>query len=123
MLSIVIGTNGCSVETASTPTLTPKAKVEILEHHLVKEDYPPPDPLTMTYIRGQVINMGEIALTWSDVTIWVRYQVEGLENMTYSSYGSIDSEIRLLKPGEIRNFEVVVQDGAKEGYDISVSIY
>jgi hypothetical protein len=50
-----------------------------------------------------------------DAMMWLAFPFTDLVNL--------DSEIRQFKPGEIRNFEVVVQDGAKEGYDISVSIY
>ncbi len=104
------------------PTPTPKAEVQILEHHLVREDYPPPASFSMTFVRGKVKNTGDVSLASVDVTIWVEYQVEGLEDRVFNMPGSIDLEPAAFKPGEVRDFEVLVQNGAKEGYDISVSV-
>jgi uncharacterized repeat protein (TIGR02543 family) len=97
----------------------PKAEVQILEHHLIWEDY---GSFSMTFIRGKLQNTGDITVASIDVTIWVEYQIEGLEGRFFNQPGSIDLEPAAFKPGEIRDFEVLVQDGAKEDYNISVSI-
>lgn len=104
------------------PAPAPKTKVEILEHHLVREDYPPPASFSMTFVRGKVKNIGDVTLASIDVTIWVEYQVEGLEGRIFRQPGSIDLEPAAFKPGEVRDFEVLVQNGARENYDISVSV-
>lgn len=108
--------------TFATSEPAPKVEVQILEHHLVREDYQPPASFSMTFIRGKVMNTGDITLASLDVTIWVQYEVEGLEGRVFNMPGSIDLEPAAFKPGEVRDFEVLVQNGAKEGYEISVSI-
>jgi len=105
--------------TFATSEPAPKVGVQILEHHLVREDY---DSFSMTFVRGKVKNTGEVTLASLDVTIWVQYEVEGLEGRVFNMPGSIDLEPAAFEPGEVRNFEVLVQNGAKEDYDISVSI-
>jgi hypothetical protein len=105
-----------------TSAPSPKAEVQILEHYLVQEDYPPPASFSMTFVRGKVKNRGDVILASVDVTIWVQYEVEGLEGRVFNMPGSIDLEPAAFKLGEVRNFEVLVQNGAKEGYEISVSI-
>ena len=105
--------------TSPAPTPEPEAQVQILEHHLVWEDY---GSFSMTFIRGKVKNMGDITLAAIDVSIWVQYEVEGLEGRVFNMPGSIDLDPAAFKPGEVRDFEVLVQSGAKENYDISVSI-
>jgi len=109
-------------EPEPTPTPAPKVEVQILEHYLVREDYPPPASFSMTFVRGKVKNISDVTLASLDVTIWVEYQVEGLEDRAFKMPGSIDLEPAAFKPGEVRDFEVLVQNGAKEGYNISVSI-
>ena len=98
---------------------TSKVEVQILEHQLVCEDY---GSFSMTFIRGKLQNTGDTTLASTDVTIWVEYQVEGLKGRSFNQPGSIDLEPPAFKPGEIRDFEVLVQNGAKENYNISVSI-
>lgn len=105
-----------------TPTPTPTLEVQILEHQLVREDYPPPASFSMTFVRGTVKNTDDVTLASIDVTIWVEYEVEGLEGRFFNAPGSIGLNPVTFDPGEIREFEVLVQNGAKEDYDISVSI-
>lgn len=101
------------------PTPAPRSKVEIIEHHLVREDY---GSFSMTFIRGKVKNTGDVTLASIDVSIWVQYEVEDLEGRVFNMPGSIDLEPAAFKPGEVRDFEVLVQNGARENYDISVSV-
>lgn len=100
--------------TTPEPTPTPTPRIVILEHYLVR-DY-------LLFVRGKVEYTGEVSIAATDVTIWVEYEIEGLEGRTFMMPGSIDLNPPVLKPGEIRDFEVLVQDGTKEGYKISVSI-
>jgi hypothetical protein len=98
----------------------PKSEIQILEHLLVVEQHPPAG--TFTYVRGKAKNTGEVTLASLDVTIWVQYEVEGLEDRTFNKPGSIYPQPAAFKPGEVRDFDVLVQNGAKEGYKISVSV-
>ncbi|MGD0352357.1 MAG: zinc ribbon domain-containing protein [Dehalococcoidia bacterium] len=97
-----------------------KSEIQIIEHRLVIEQHPPAG--TFTYVRGKVKNTGEVTQASLDVTIWVQYEVEGLEGRTFNQPGSIDLQPAAFKPGEVRDFDVLVQNGAKEGYQISVSV-
>lgn len=108
-------------EVTEAYTETVPVEIEIVEHHLVKEDYPPPASFSMTFIRGKVKNTSNVTLASIDVKIWVKYQVEGLEGSVFDMPGSIDLEPVTFKPGEVRDFEVLLQNGAKEDYAISVS--
>lgn len=108
-------------EVTETYTETVPVGIEILEHHLIKEDYPPPASFSMTFIRGKVKNTSDVTLASIDVNIWVDYQVEGLEGRVFHMPGSIDLEPAAFKPGEVREFDVLLQNGAKEDYGISVS--
>jgi hypothetical protein len=106
--------------TFTTSKPAPEAKSQILEHRLVVEHNPPAGDFT--FIRGKVKNTGDVTLASIDVTIWVEYEVEGLEGRTFNMPGSIDLEPATFKPGEIRDFDVLLQNSAKEGYRISVSV-
>ena len=106
--------------TLTTHTPAPKAEIQIVEHRLVVEQNPPAS--TFTFIRGKVKNTGEVTVASLDITIWIEYEVEGLEGQTFNMPGSIDLQPAAFKPGEIRDFDVLVQNGAKEGYQISVSV-
>jgi hypothetical protein len=104
-----------------TYTETVPVEIAIIEHHLVKEDYlAPPFSFTWTFVRGKVKNTSNVTLASFDVNIWVKYQVEGLEGRLFSALGLIDLEPATFKPGELRDFEVHIQNEAKEGYTISV---
>ena len=96
------------------PKPSPKATLEILEHHLERD--------FLLFVRGRVKNNGDVTLASIDVTIWVEYEIEGLEGRVFTQPGSIELNPPLFKPGEIRDFSVIVQEGTKEGYKISVSI-
>jgi len=76
----------------------------------------------MTFVRGKVKNISDSTLASIDVTIWVKYQVEGL-GRTFTQPGGIGVEPAAFKPGEVRDFQVLVQNGTKEDYDISVSVF
>jgi len=106
--------------TFTTHKPAPKAEIQIVEHRLVVEQNPPAG--TFTFIRGKVKNTGEVTLASLDVTIWIQYEVEGLEGRTFNKPSSIDPQPAAFKPGETRDFDVMVQNGAKEGYQISVSV-
>ena len=105
-------------EVTETYTETVPVEVEILEHHLVKEDY---GIFQMTFVSGKVKNTSDVTLASIDVKIWVDYQVEGLEGRVFHMPGSIDLEPATFKPSEVREFDVLLQNGAKEDYGISVS--
>lgn len=76
----------------------------------------------MTFVRGKVKNTSGVSVASVDVTIWVEYQVEGLEDKVFKMPSSIELYPAVFKTGEVRDFEVLVQNGAKENYYISVSI-
>jgi len=107
-------------KTFSTSVPPPKAEVQIIEHRLVVEHEPPAGDFT--FVRGKVKNTGEVTVASMDVNIWVQYEVEGLEGQPFNMPGSIDLEPAAFQPGEVRDFDVLLQDGAKEDYDISVSV-
>lgn len=90
------------------------AKVQILDHYLERD--------FLLFVRGKVKNTGEVTLASIDVTIWVEYQVEGLEGRWFRQPGGIGLEPVTFKPGEVRDFEVLVQNGTKDNYEISVSV-
>jgi len=106
-------------------TETVPVKIEIVEHHLFKEDYPSlvdanVTLFTWTSVRGKVKNTSNVTLAAIDVELDVEYQVEGLEGRIFVMPGTIDLDPAAFKPGELRDFEVRIQNGAKEGYTISV---
>jgi hypothetical protein len=79
-------------------------KLEIVEDALVRD--------FLLFVRGKVKNTSNQTLYWGDVTIWVEYEIEGLPGRTFLQPGGIDPIPATFKPGEIRNFSVLVQDGA-----------
>jgi len=81
-----------------------EAEAQILDHHLVREDYPPPASFSMTFVRGSVKNTGEVTLR--HVVVWVKcYQDDEYIGT------SPDSMYQLtLEPGEIWSFEVLVRN-------------
>jgi hypothetical protein len=78
-------------------------QMEILEHHLERD--------LLLFVRGKVKNTGDQTLHWTDVPIWVEYEIEDLPGRTFRQPGGIDPTPATFKPGEIRDFEVLVQDG------------
>ena len=90
-------------EDVETYTETVPVEMEILEHHLERD--------FLLFVRGKVKNTGDVTLASIDVTIWVEYQVEGLEDRVFRQPGSIGLSPATFKPGEVRDFSVLVQDG------------
>ena len=83
--------------------------MEILEHRLVRD--------FLLFVRGKVKHTGDQTMASIDVTIWVEYQVEGLGDRIFRQPGGIGLNPPTFKPGEVRDFEVLVQD-ATTNYEI-----
>lgn len=96
-------------EVTETYTEDVQIELEIVEHALVKD--------FLLFVSGKVKNTSNQTLWWGDVTIWVEYEIEGLPGRTFSQPGSLGPIPATFKPGEIRGFSVLVQEGTKD-YDI-----
>ena len=97
-------------EVTETYTEDVQVEMEILEHRLVRD--------FLLFVRGKVKNTGDQTLYWGDVTIWVEYEIEDLPGRTFLQPGGIDPIPATFKPGEIRDFSVLVQDGTTS-YEIT----
>lgn len=94
-----------------TPTPMPEAEAQILEHHLVREDWG--GGFSMTFVRGRVKNTGEVTLRRVVVSVKCYHEDEYIGSMTDGMYQL------WLEPGEIWNFEVLVRNETTH-YDISL---
>ncbi len=104
--------------TFTTLKPTPKLEVKVIAHNLNIES-------AFTFVSGTVQNTGEIAVAATEVTVLVRYGVAGIPGLvgkTFDALGSIISEPAVLEPGNSRDFKILVQNGIKMGYDISVNL-
>ena len=90
-------------EITETYTEDVKTELEIVEHALVRD--------FLLFVRGKVKNTSNQTLWWGDVTIWVEYEIEDLPGRTFSQPGGLDPIPATFKPGEIRDFSVLVQEG------------
>ena len=90
-------------EVTEAYTETVSVEMEILEHRLERD--------FLLFVRGRVKHTGDEILHWTDVTIRVEYEIEDMPGRTFTQPGGLDPVPATFKPGEIRNFEVLVQDG------------
>lgn len=100
-------------EVTETYTEDVQLELEILEHHL-EEGF-------LWHIRGKVENTTNQTLHWMDVIIGAQYEIEELPGRTFTQPGGLDPIPSTFKPGEIRDFSVLVQEGTTS-YEITRAI-
>lgn len=108
-------------------TIKPKAtaskpSIEILDHQVVHEKYPPPALFSMTFVRGKVKNTGDITITSIDVSIRVEYYILTPEGGVFTAEGGIDKDSPTFKPGEVRDFEVILKNENIGYYTVSTEV-
>lgn len=82
-----------------------QTELEIVEHALVRD--------FLLFVRGKVKNTSNQTLWWGDITIWVEYEIEDLLGRTFTQPGGLDPIPATFQPDEVRDFSVLVQEGAK----------
>jgi len=80
-----------------------QVELQILEHHL-EEGF-------LWQVLGKVKNTSNQTLHWMDVIIGVEYEIEDFPGRTFGMSGTLDPTPTTFKPGEIRDFSVLVQEG------------
>jgi hypothetical protein len=87
-----------------------QTELEIVDSAIVMDSLP--------FVSGKVKNTSNQTLWWGDVTIWVEYEIEDLPGRVFTQPGSLDPIPATFKPGEIRDFSVLVQEGTTS-YEIA----
>jgi hypothetical protein len=107
---------------APTPAPTPKPSIEIIDHQVVHEKYPPPALFSMTFVRGKVKNTGDITIASADVSIRVKYYILTSGGGVFTADGGIEKDPPTIKPGEVRDFEVILKNEDIGYYTVSIEV-
>jgi len=97
-------------EVTETYTEDVQTELEITDDALIRD--------FLLFVRGKIRNTSNQTLWWGDVTIWVDYEIEDLPGRTFTQPGGLDPIPATFKPGETRDFSVLVQEGTTS-YEIT----
>jgi hypothetical protein len=111
-----------TVATITSKATTPIPSVEILDHQVVHEHYLPPAIFSMTFVRGKVKNTGDITIPSVDVSIRVEYYILAPGGGVFTAEGGIAKDLPTFKPGEVRDFEVLLKNEDIGYYTVSIKV-
>jgi hypothetical protein len=94
-------------------------RIDVQMYSMYVEDQPPPVG-TKTYIRGQIINNGDVPVRISDVEISIKITIPG--RGAGEILASPDPYPATVSPGQSHKFYAVVPNGTDPVYSITVRI-
>jgi hypothetical protein len=110
-----------SEDNFTTSAVVPVPKLEIVQDNVTYEDFG--GGAVLSTISGSVKNTGEANVWAPDVIVTVKYTVEGGDDEVYEkNAGLLSVEPGAMKPGQQREFEVVIADNIEEDYEISAGV-